>query len=132
MIIQANTPEETKHEIIKWLQMNASNHRIAASKSSRVAIKVENTTLAAAYQGAVDFLKMVQFEGHAPKSNLYRVQYINGYIVYRHCFDEKNCDLTAGILAHKQATFVQEDQARHFAKCMNALIDDTGSDALNA
>lgn len=61
-IIQADTPQETKDEIVKWLKMNASNHRIAAAKSSRVAVKVENTTLAAAYQGAADFLAQVKIE----------------------------------------------------------------------
>ncbi len=62
MIIQADTPEETKNQIVKWLKMNASNHRIAAIKASRVAARIENTHLAAAYQGAAEFLERVKIE----------------------------------------------------------------------
>ncbi len=58
----ASTPEETKDEIVKWLKINASNYRITAAKASRIATKVENTTLAAAYQAAADFLENVKIE----------------------------------------------------------------------
>lgn len=32
LVIQANTPEETRDAVVKWLNSMASNHRIAAAK----------------------------------------------------------------------------------------------------
>jgi hypothetical protein len=55
--ITANTPEQMRDEIVKWLKMNASIHRIAAGNTRLVAKRHEETTMGIAYQNAADFLE---------------------------------------------------------------------------
>jgi hypothetical protein len=67
------------------------------------------------------------------KANLYRTIYLSdcgGYVVYRHCFDEKRCSVADGARAHRQAVFVAEDAANEYCDHRNKLIDKRGSDAL--
>lgn len=65
-------------------------------------------------------------------ANLYRSIYLQdlGYVVYRHCFDEKKCSLEDGARTHRQASFVDEVAAKDYCKYRNRLIDFIGSDAL--
>lgn len=69
-----------------------------------------------------------------PKSNLYRaLPWSNrwgGYIVYRHCFDEKKCTIEDGADAHKQAVFVEGEAAADYCEYRNRLIDLNGDDAM--
>lgn len=64
------------------------------------------------------------------KCDLYRYIYSNGYLVYRHCFDDTKCTIYEGAQAHKQALFINEIQAKFFCQTMNELIDNTASDSL--
>lgn len=68
----------------------------------------------------------------AQPSTLYRTLWLNdlGYVVYRHCFDEKKCDLEDGARTHKQAVFVHEYAAVDYCRYRNALIDKRGTDEL--
>lgn len=61
--IRADTPEEARTEIVKWLNNIASNHRIAAARAVRVRYRVEQTTLAAAHEGAARFIENITIEG---------------------------------------------------------------------
>lgn len=67
-----------------------------------------------------------------PKSSLYRCQWITGegYIVYRHCFDTSKCALEAGVMTHREATFVNEAAAQLYCTIRNKAIDRFGSDSL--
>ena len=67
-------------------------------------------------------------------ANLYRMLYLTdlGYVVYRHCFDLNKCRIEDGVRAHKQAVFVEELAAIDYCAYRNRLIDETGSDALDA
>jgi hypothetical protein len=69
-----------------------------------------------------------------PKSKLYRVLpwsgRFGGYVVYRHCFDEKKCSIEDGAAAHKQAVFVEGEAAKDYCVYRNGLIDLNGDDAL--
>lgn len=67
-------------------------------------------------------------------SNLYRTIYMpfDGYVVYRHCFDERRCSIEIGARAHKQAVFVDEVAALHYCKYRNRLIDRNGSDVITS
>ena len=60
--IKASTPEATRDEIVKWLKMNASNHRIKASNARLVYIRNEETTMAIAYQDAADYIARMVIE----------------------------------------------------------------------
>lgn len=56
-VIKASTPEAMRNEIVKWLNQQASNCRIAASKIRTVNAKAIELARATTYQGAADFLK---------------------------------------------------------------------------
>jgi len=66
------------------------------------------------------------------RCNLYRVKYYSmlGYVVYRHCFDDKKADVYYAGLEHKTAAFVTEHEAEDYAYYRNRLTDENGSDAL--
>lgn len=59
---KASTPEQLREQIVKWLKMNASNHRIKASNSRLVATRNEETTMGIAYQNAADFIERIVIE----------------------------------------------------------------------
>lgn len=59
-VIQANTPDETREAIVKWLNLMASNHRIAAAK--RMHKRDIETARATTYQAAADFWGNVKIE----------------------------------------------------------------------
>jgi hypothetical protein len=63
---------------------------------------------------------------------LYRTIYLHdqGYVVYRHCFDEQKCSVEEGARAHRQASFVDEVAAEDYCCYRNKLIDEKGTDAL--
>jgi hypothetical protein len=66
------------------------------------------------------------------RANIYRVRYISphGYIVYRHLAGERDNDVDA--MVHRVATFVARIDAQHYANFRNHLIDERGSDAIDA
>lgn len=61
-IIKASTPEAMRDEIVKWLKMNASNHRIKASNARLVVTRNEETTIGIAYQQAAEFIEKIVIE----------------------------------------------------------------------
>lgn len=61
-VIKATTPEAMRDAIVKWLKMNASNHRIKAGNSRLVATRNEETSRASAYQDAADFIERIVIE----------------------------------------------------------------------
>lgn len=56
-VIKASTPEATRNEIIKWLNQQASNHRIAAAKIAGMHKRELEKTRATTYEGAAKFLE---------------------------------------------------------------------------
>lgn len=62
MILPATTSEQVRNEIVKFLKGLASNHRIAAAKASRVATRIEQTTMGAALQGAADMIERAELK----------------------------------------------------------------------
>lgn len=56
-VIKASTPEAMRDEIVKWLNQQASNHRIASCKMASVRKKEIELARAGAYEGAATFLK---------------------------------------------------------------------------
>lgn len=58
--LRADTPNQAKDEIVKWLLQQASNHRIRASSAVLVRTRKEETSIATAYQAAGDFLAGVE------------------------------------------------------------------------
>lgn len=62
-IIKANTPDRAKAEIVKWLNGMASNRRVDASKTSKVAIFKQHAHEAAAYEAAAAFIEKIVIQG---------------------------------------------------------------------
>lgn len=66
--------------------------------------------------------------------NLYRMLWFNslGYLVYRHCFEVFDDEITVriGAVQHKVAVFVLENDAKDYCAYRNRLIDQNGSDEL--
>lgn len=60
--IKADTPEEMRDQIVKWLKHNASNHRIAAANARLAGTRSHETSMAMAYQGAAEFLEKMAVE----------------------------------------------------------------------
>lgn len=60
--IAANTPEELKSAIVKWLKTNASNHRIRASQAVRITVRNHEMAMGCAYQDAADFIENCKIE----------------------------------------------------------------------
>lgn len=60
--IKASTPEAMRDEIVKWLKMNASNHRIKAGNAVLVGTRKEQTTMGIAYQQAAEFIEKLNIE----------------------------------------------------------------------
>lgn len=67
-------------------------------------------------------------------SRLYRHIYLAdlGYVVYRHCFDEKECAVIHGARVHQEAIFRDENSAFDYCIYRNALLDQNGTDELPA
>ena len=67
-----------------------------------------------------------------PNADVYRMIYLtaHGYVVYRHCFDEKMKFVELGALEHKQAVFVSGVAAHDYCNYRNLLIDLNGDDGL--
>jgi hypothetical protein len=61
-VIQANTPDETRDAIVKWLNLMASNHRIATAKLAGMHKRDIETARATTYQAAADFWGNVKIE----------------------------------------------------------------------
>ena len=61
-VIKATTPEAMRDAIVKWLKMNASNHRIKAGNARLVATRLEEASRAIAYQDAADFIERIIIE----------------------------------------------------------------------
>lgn len=61
-LIKANSPEEARTEIVKWLNNMASNHRIAAARAVRVRWRDEQLLLAAAHEGAARFIENITIQ----------------------------------------------------------------------
>lgn len=66
-VIKADTPEAMRNEIVKWLNLMASNHRIAAAKINSVKRKMIELARATTYQAAADFLRMATVERTVPE-----------------------------------------------------------------
>lgn len=56
-VIKASTPEAMRDQIVKWLNSQASNHRIAASKLNGIHKREVELTRAGTYEGAAKFLE---------------------------------------------------------------------------
>lgn len=56
-VITVSTPEAMRDEIVKWLNQQASSHRIASVKMASVRKKDIELARATTYQEAADFLK---------------------------------------------------------------------------
>lgn len=56
-VIKASTPEAMRNEIVKWLNQQASNHRIAAAKTAGINKKMIELARATTYEGAAKFLE---------------------------------------------------------------------------
>ena len=61
--IHADTPEEARTEIVRWLNMCASTHRIAANKATLITSKRMSIASAITYQTAADFVEKMKIEG---------------------------------------------------------------------
>lgn len=55
-VIKANTPEAMRDQIVKWLELQASNHRIAARKINTIHRSELQLAKANAYEDAAKFL----------------------------------------------------------------------------
>lgn len=66
------------------------------------------------------------------KSALYKHIWLPdlGYVVYRDCFDQTKCRGSEGVLAHRQATFVDEEAAMFYCAVRNKGVDRFGDDSL--
>ena len=60
--IKANSPEEVRTQIVKLLNQNASNHRIAASKISGMHKKEIELARASTYEGAAKFIDNISIQ----------------------------------------------------------------------
>lgn len=60
--IKADTPEEMRDQIVKWLKKQASNHRIASANARLAGTRQEERAMATAYQGAAEFLEKMEVE----------------------------------------------------------------------
>lgn len=56
-VIKASTPEAMRNEIVKWLNHQASNHRIAANKLKGMHATAVELAKAHTYEDAAEFLK---------------------------------------------------------------------------
>lgn len=56
-VIQASTPDAMRDEIVKWLNQQASNHRIASCKMASIHKKDIELARATTYEGAAKFLE---------------------------------------------------------------------------
>lgn len=56
-VIKASTPEAMRDQIVKWLNQQASNHRIAHSKLTGLHKREVELTRANTYEGAAKFLE---------------------------------------------------------------------------
>lgn len=63
--IKANTPEQVRAEIVRWLNTMASHNRIDAAKAKRVEIFKQKAYEAAAYEAAAQFIEKIIIEGEA-------------------------------------------------------------------
>lgn len=63
-IIKANTPEGMRDQIVKWLNIQASNHRIVAAKLSGIRKMEIELARAGTYEGAAKFLEGCKVEGN--------------------------------------------------------------------
>ena len=54
--IEADTPEETKREIVKWLEDQGLAHRRAARIATHKRVMAEETTKADAYRFAAEYV----------------------------------------------------------------------------
>lgn len=61
-VIKASTPEAMRDEIVKWLNQQASNHRIASCKMASVRKKDIELARATTYEGAAKFLENCNVE----------------------------------------------------------------------
>lgn len=56
-VIKASTPEGMRDQMVKWLNIQASNHRIAAAKISGIRKMEIELARAGTYEGAAKFLE---------------------------------------------------------------------------
>lgn len=56
-VIKASTPEAMRDEIVKWLNQQASNQRVAASIAKRVNVTLRHNIAAQTYGDAAKFLE---------------------------------------------------------------------------
>lgn len=56
-VIKASTPEAMRDQIVKWLNLQASNHRIAANKLSGIHKRDVEYARVSVYEEAAKFLE---------------------------------------------------------------------------
>lgn len=61
--IQADTPEETRAHIVKWLRDQAINHGVGSRIAERKRVSLEHKCKADAYTAAADFIELIKIEG---------------------------------------------------------------------
>lgn len=61
-VFKADTPDELKIEIIKWLMDNSHNHMLAASIANRKTFKKEQIIIANVYQDTANFMQRCKIE----------------------------------------------------------------------
>jgi len=62
---------------------------------------------------------------------LYRYIYLDGYLVYRDCFDHKKCSTQKGAQAHNIALFVCENEASNYCDYRNHMTAKYGGDGVD-
>lgn len=61
-VIKASTPEAMRNEIVKWLNKQASNQRVAAGLAKRKNVALRNHVAAQTYGDAATFLEGCKVE----------------------------------------------------------------------
>lgn len=65
-IIKADTPEDTKAQIVKWLRDQAINHSVGSRLAERKKVAHDHKTKADAYTSAADFIELIKIEPKLP------------------------------------------------------------------
>ena len=60
--IKANSPEETRSHIVKWLRDQAINHSVGMRMAERARVRDEHRNKSAAYTSAADFIELIKIE----------------------------------------------------------------------
>lgn len=60
--IKADTPEETRAQIVEWLRDQSVNHSIGGRMADRKKVSAEHKAKADAYTSAADFIELIKIE----------------------------------------------------------------------